>query len=152
MTIEVFGCIVLNFLFRRVDLCGVKGARSATLRAGPWTALTLKKYRKPSSNASAKGNLCTARRFPKPSKRTHARSQKSLAARNRRDPAKWNHSVGGISRKFEVRQPHTLIHDLIRSDICGSFESFGATTRYIVVLVHAVAAHTQSAGQSSVSK
>jgi hypothetical protein len=47
--------------------------------------------------------------------------------------------VGGISRKFEVRQPHTLIHNLIRSDICGRFESFGAAAGHIVVLIHAVA-------------
>ena len=61
-------------------------------------------------------------------------------------------SVGRISRKFEIWQPHTLIHDLIRSGICWRFESFGAAVRYVIVLIHAVAAHPQSAGQSTVSK
>src|SRR6266446_10497010 len=98
-----------------------------------------------SSNAAAKGSLSTARLFLKPSMRILARSLKSPAAGKRRAADKWRDLVGGISRKLEIRQADTLIQDLIRSDICRRFESGSAAVRYIIVLVHAVAAYSQSA-------
>jgi hypothetical protein len=47
-----------------------------------------------------------------------------------------------IPGELEGRQPHALIHDLIGADICWRFKSGRATARYIVVLIHSVAAHT----------
>src|SRR6266849_9303716 len=105
-----------------------------------------------SSIAVAKDSLFTARQFLKASKPIRVRSQKSPGARNRRAAADFSDLVGGISRKLEVRQPHALIHDLVRSDTRRRFESLGAAAGYIIVLIHAVAAHTQPAGQDTVSK
>src|SRR6266849_5256302 len=98
-----------------------------------------------SSNAAAKGSLFTARLFLKPSMRILARSRKSPAAGKRRAADDWRDLVGWISRKLEIGEPHALIHDLIRSDICRRFESGSAAVRYVIVLVHAIAAYTQSA-------
>ena len=43
-------------------------------------------------------------------------------------------SVGRISWKLEIRQPHALIDHLIRADIRRRFESLGPAVRHIVVL------------------
>ncbi len=78
----------------------------------------------------------------KPLKRTLARSGRFPRGRNPWTAGEIRDLVCGISRKLEIRQPHTLIHDLICSDVCWSFESLGAAAGHIIVLIHAVAAHT----------
>src|SRR5260370_23940138 len=104
-----------------------------------------------SSIAVAKDSCLTARQYLKAAKPIRVRSQNSPGARNRRAAADFSDLVGGISRKLEVRQPHALIHDLIRADIRRRFESLGAAARYIIVLIDAVAPHTHPASQYTVS-
>src|SRR5260370_41753978 len=96
-----------------------------------------------SSNAAARGSLSTVNPCRGRLKLTRRPSREWFEGRKLHGAAKLRELVGGISWKFEIRQPHALIHDLIRSNTCRSFESFGATVRYIIVLIYAVAAHTQ---------
>jgi len=60
--------------------------------------------------------------------------------------------ISRISREFEIWQAHALVHDLIGADTCGRFESFCAAAGHIIVLVHAVAADSESANERAVSK
>jgi hypothetical protein len=60
--------------------------------------------------------------------------------------------VGGISWKLEIGKPDTLIRDLIGTDIGGRLETGRAAISDVIVLIHTVAAHTQSTDQSTVSK
>src|ERR1700680_2053670 len=56
-----------------------------------------------------------------------------------------------IPWKFEIRQPHALIHDLIRPDARGRFKSFCAAARHIIVLLHSVPAYAQAAYEHAVT-
>ena len=60
--------------------------------------------------------------------------------------------IGRISRKLEVGKPDALVHDLICADTCWRLETLGSAARYVVVLIHAVAADSKFANERAVSK
>ena len=58
--------------------------------------------------------------------------------------------VRRIAREFQVRQANGVDDDLIGVDVCRSFEAFGSGAGDVVVLIHAIAAHAQSAHENAV--
>src|SRR6516162_3865294 len=114
------------------------------------------------------GSSCTVRRCRKRWKNLHERLRKWREAGSRRGvdltrmaaaalirkvgmhpPA--GDSVRGISWKFEIRQTHALIGNLVGANARGRLESECSAIRDVIVFIHSVAANTKPADERAVA-
>src|SRR6266704_2008512 len=59
--------------------------------------------------------------------------------------------VRGISWKFEIRQTHALVGNLVGANVRGRLKSEGSAIRDVIVFIHSVAADTEPADQRAVA-
>src|SRR2546429_6852149 len=60
-------------------------------------------------------------------------------------------SVRGISWKFEIRQTHALIGNLVGANARGRLKSECSAIRDVIVFIHSVAANTEPADKRAVA-
>lgn len=58
--------------------------------------------------------------------------------------------IGWISGKLQIRKPHTINHHLIGADGDWRRETLSGGIRHVVILIHAVAAHTKSPDKNAI--
>src|SRR5437016_14508960 len=60
-------------------------------------------------------------------------------------------SVGGMSWKFEIRQTHALVGNLVGANAGGRLKSECSAIRDVIVFIHSVAANTEPADKRAVA-